>query len=108
VRGNVRRNGGSAKLALAIKSNGAGQAYSSGWAPTMNFGTETKTFDFAVPLQPSILGGIKDIEVSFNVKEPKSPSDDVQKAAGVNELRDLKVEVFKLPVNPLSPGNVVL
>jgi len=108
VRGNLRRNAGDAQLDVGVQANFADKKYSSPWMPSVRFSKEWRKFDLAVPLEPSTIGSLKDLQIKLAISKPHNESNGPSGPPGINEFTDLNVEILKAPVNPLTPGHSIL
>lgn len=110
--GSIKSDNATARPSMQLRAicGGAEPAqYESPWTPNFLWTSKNWThFEISVPIAPGQLpGGIKQLQGDFVYNVPKwktdgaVPTDDVQ-------LKDVKVEIIKLPGNPLSRGFSIL
>lgn len=97
-KGAVRRNAGAAQLKLTFRANGTGEPYLSPWTPTLSCTTNKTSFDFAVPIEPAAITGLR----SFDLTTASTGTEH-----GITEISDLTMQILKTPYNPIAPGSTI-
>jgi hypothetical protein len=97
-RGTAKRNSGDASLRFAVFGTTGTEPYSSPWTPNVPCSTEPATFDFAVPIQPSAIKDLRDLELAVT---------STGTASGITEISNLTLQILKVPNNPIGPGGTV-
>ncbi len=103
--GSIRSNNGIARPTMTLNANCKNSRYESPWTPNfIPVSKDWQHFEISTPIAPGQLpGGIKQLHGEFVFDVPKwktvhfMPTDAVQ-------LKDLNVDIIKLPGNPLARG----
>lgn len=103
--GSIKSTNGVARPTLILNANSNGAQYQSPWTPNfIPISKDWQHFDISAPIAPGQLpGGIKQLQGEFVFDVPKwktnhfLPTDAVQ-------LKDLRIDIIKLPGNPLARG----
>lgn len=102
--GKVRRTAGSATIDTTLSADYPGKVYRSPWAPKIACTDQWTTFDFAVPLQPSALGTLRDIRFEMQIQTGNSTAP----TNAATEIKDVQLQILSVPNNPLSPGHLII
>lgn len=108
ISGTARRQQGSVRLTVDVSAAGQGtQLYQSPWSAPARIGPQWTTFNMAVPIQPGTLSNHPNrLFLNFganssNLQAGASNSDSTL------ELRNVKLQVWRLPANPVAPGHII-
>jgi hypothetical protein len=103
--GSIKSDNSTARPSLVLRADCGGGVYESPWTPNYIWTSQNWThFDISTPIAPGQLpGGIKQLKGEFVYNVPKWKTSGVA-PADVVHLKDLKVEIVKLPGNPLARG----
>jgi hypothetical protein len=108
VTGQARTVSGTADPCLRISASSSDKqqtyTYASPWTlRTLPSGHDWTAFDMTIPFTPGRLPGhLNSLSVNLNLHTPAWKSHAVDTVSSASEIKDLRIEVLKLPQNPLT------
>jgi hypothetical protein len=108
VSGDARVEATGGRLLVNVAAAGPKQpTYQSPWSAPAHLGQQWSAFDTAVPIQPGTLPVRPDkllLTFAADSSTRRSQSDNSPLAV---ELRNVRLQIWRLPTNPIGPGHIV-
>jgi hypothetical protein len=98
VRGEARRVSGAGDVSMSVKASDGNNFYQSPWTGTLPVGQSWRKFDSAVPVAPGKLKDMQPTAITCTMT-----AKDLGVAADT-EFKNVQMEIWHLPNNPLTPG----